>query len=475
MIWGVARGRSSVRAVARDPAPAAGARAGAPADQPGKPKDAIEKLTALGEPALRKCLTCCGVAYYHADDHQRAIEHLAPVIDRLPAGSLERREAVQVLGLSYFRDGPLHRGRAAAWRRRGTWAADNARARQHPRTGVCARPASPIAARETFARTFGVAADSAAAHRARGADDDQARVRGGRPRAELRRAIDKRSEAAAGASPARPDWRCFAAVSTKRSLLTEREIALNPSAPWPSPSWATPGRGSRSGTEAIAALQKSIWLNPFYSAPYILLGKAYMKKGEFATAEGMLHASRSARDPNNQVGPLPARRSCCSRWAGRRTPSATSTSPSACRDSRGADDPSARTWFDLLIRAFRVVVAFYSALRAPARPASRARAGSRRRRQARRTGPLPSPMSRSARACDPVVYGGIDRKRFIIETNGAGVAPRRLRQRRLAGRADAQRHTAAGRHARTRVRAPAGSAPTNRLVPQQPRTAPSRT
>ena len=51
--------------------------------------------------------------------------------------------------------------------------------------------------------------------------------------------------------------------------------------------------------EGIAALQKSIWLNPFYSAPYILLGKAYMKKGQPATAEGML--TRAIQyDPNNR-------------------------------------------------------------------------------------------------------------------------------------------------------------------------------
>ena len=47
---------------------------------------------------------------------------------------------------------------------------------------------------------------------------------------------------------------------------------------------------ARSGSKgpAIAALQRSLWLNPFYSGPYILLGRAYMKKGELGTAEGML-------------------------------------------------------------------------------------------------------------------------------------------------------------------------------------------
>ena len=51
--------------------------------------------------------------------------------------------------------------------------------------------------------------------------------------------------------------------------------------------------------EGIAALQKSLWLNPFYSAPYIVLGKAYMQKGQPATAEGMLTRAIEY-DPNNR-------------------------------------------------------------------------------------------------------------------------------------------------------------------------------
>ena len=58
-------------------------------------------------------------------------------------------------------------------------------------------------------------------------------------------------------------------------------------------------RGRRSGTTAIAALQKSLWLNPFYSGPYILLGRAYMKKEQPATAEGMLRRAIQY-DPNNR-------------------------------------------------------------------------------------------------------------------------------------------------------------------------------
>ena len=51
--------------------------------------------------------------------------------------------------------------------------------------------------------------------------------------------------------------------------------------------------------EAMAALQKSLWLNPYYSAPYILLGRLYMTKDQPATAEGMLRRAIQY-DPNNR-------------------------------------------------------------------------------------------------------------------------------------------------------------------------------
>ncbi len=39
---------------------------------------------------------------------------------------------------------------------------------------------------------------------------------------------------------------------------------------------------------AIPLLQKSIWLNPTYSGPYILLGKGYLQQKELSNAEGVL-------------------------------------------------------------------------------------------------------------------------------------------------------------------------------------------
>src|SRR5437762_1848528 len=72
----------------------------------GKPDAAIAKLRAAdaGDPRIAELL---GVAYYHANDPAHAIAMLSPQLDRLPRESLERREAVQVLGLSHYLAGHL--------------------------------------------------------------------------------------------------------------------------------------------------------------------------------------------------------------------------------------------------------------------------------------------------------------------------------------------------------------------------------
>src|SRR4030095_16138289 len=52
--------------------------------------------------------------------------------------------------------------------------------------------------------------------------------------------------------------------------------------------------------EAIRALQQSIWINPYFSGPYVLLGKAFAQTKQAAAAEDMLrHAIQL--DPNNKT------------------------------------------------------------------------------------------------------------------------------------------------------------------------------
>ena len=282
-------------AAAQDPAPAATLKQARLLIDQGKPQAAIEKIMAIAEPRQPEVSLLLGVAYYHADDHVHAIEQLTPVIDKLPEGSIERREAVQVLGLSNFVMGRFPEALPLLEATR-VWAADNAELGYVlGQTYVQTRQADR--ARETFARMFRVPPESAAAHllaaqmMIRLEFESEAEV-------ELKRAIDKdpklpRAHMLLG------QLALFRGRLEEAVLLTEREIGLNPADGMALSQLGDARLRQLRWDEGIAALQKSIWLNPFYSAPYILLGRAYMKKGQPATAEGML--TRAIQyDPNNR-------------------------------------------------------------------------------------------------------------------------------------------------------------------------------
>jgi tetratricopeptide (TPR) repeat protein len=297
MVWmtlAVASG-GPLRAAAQDHAPSPVLAQARLLINQGKPREAIETLTALDGPATPDVSLLLGVAYYHADDHRRAIEYLAPVVDRLAAGSLERREAVQVLGLSYFVMGRFAEAVPLLEATR-LWASDNAEL-GNILGQAYVQTRQPDRARETIARTFGVPADSAAAHVL--AAQIMIRLEADTAaEAELRRAIEK--------DPKLPHAHLllgqialFRGRLDEAVAFTEREIALNPASAVAFSQLGDARSRQSKWDEGIAALQKSIWINPFYSAPYILLGKAYMKKGELATAEGML--TRAVQyDPNNR-------------------------------------------------------------------------------------------------------------------------------------------------------------------------------
>ena len=260
----------------------------------GQPRAAIEKLKALGDPARTDVAQALGVAYYHADDYARAIACLAPVAAKLPVGSIERREVVQVLGLSSFLAGRF--ADAVPWlEATRTWAGNAELTYVLGQAYV--QTHQPDRARDAFASTFGLPADSAAAHLVTA----QMMIRlefEPFAESELKRAIEK--------DPRLPQAHAllgqiaiFRGRIDEGIALTEREILLNPANGMAFFQLGDAKVRQAKWDEGIAALQKSIWLNPFYSAPYIVLGRAYMKKGQPATAEGML--SRAIQyDPNNR-------------------------------------------------------------------------------------------------------------------------------------------------------------------------------
>ena len=266
----------------------------------GEPATALVKLRTLkGEGDRNREMQLAlltGVAHYHAGDVTKAIEALAPVVDRFAADSIERREAEQVLGLSLFLAGRFAEAlpRLQSTRR---WAGENSElALALGQTYVHTQ--QPDAAREVFAALFRLPADSAAAHliaaqmMIRLEQEPQAEK-------ELGRALDKDPRLPV-ANMLLGQIALFRGRFAEAVTFTERELAINPAN---AAAFSQLGDAfGRQGKwdEAIAVLQKSVWLNPYYSAPYILLGRAYTRKDQHAAAEGMFRRAIEY-DPNNRT------------------------------------------------------------------------------------------------------------------------------------------------------------------------------
>ena len=262
----------------------------------GKPSEALAKLETVGRSDDPRIAHLVGVAAYHADDYARAIATLTPLEQRFPAGSTERHEIVQVLGLSLFLAGRLEEAvpKLEATRE---WAATNLEL-AHILGQAYLQTGRVPAARQAFARTFNVVEDSAAAHLITA----QMMIR-----LQLEAPAEEELKRALAKDPALPQANLllgqlalFRGQFDESITRTKRELAI---APANANAYYQLGdayvRQSR-WDDAIAALQQSVWLNPFYSGPYILLGKAYTQKGQPATAEGMLRRAIEY-DPNNRT------------------------------------------------------------------------------------------------------------------------------------------------------------------------------
>jgi len=127
----------------------------------GQASQALEKLQALplGDARVRYLR---GVAFYHLDDPVKAIDALAPVAHSLPDGSVERKEAVQVLALSYYMAGRLKEAVPLLEETRA-WASDNVELSQVLGMAYI-QTSQNDKARVELAETFGVPPESASAH-----------------------------------------------------------------------------------------------------------------------------------------------------------------------------------------------------------------------------------------------------------------------------------------------------------------------
>jgi cytochrome c-type biogenesis protein CcmH/NrfG len=261
----------------------------------GNAKAAIPRLQSLSEAKEIRVTQLLGVAYYHAGDLQRAIDTLAPILEKLPADSAQRREAAQSLGLAHYLAG--HMAEAIPFlEQTGAWAPNNNELTYALGTAyIETRQAAK--ARGSFARMYRVAPDSAAAHLVTA----QMMIRlefQEFAEAELKQAIEKDPKLPQAHSLL-GQLAIYRARYDEGALLLEQEIALNPGDAMAYYKLGDAYTRQLKWDEAVTPLQKSIWLNPFYSGPYILLGKAYMKKKNLSTAEGMLKRAIQF-DPNNK-------------------------------------------------------------------------------------------------------------------------------------------------------------------------------
>ena len=194
--------------------------------------------------------------------------------------------------------------------------------------------------------------------------------------------------------------------------------------------WRSTGRRRLSaranGTEAIAALQRSIWLNPYFSGPYILLGKAYCRRAARGR-RGHAAAGHRATTRTTSRRTTCSRRCCSSRHAPRR--------PEGVRDRRAAAGQTSDS--DAMRERWPVGIA------AGASPGLRRRA--RGRTRDRRVG-----LARAVRRHRRAARASRARRSTAASSGSASssrptapASPSRLRPRRLARRAGAQRDAAA--------------------------------
>jgi tetratricopeptide (TPR) repeat protein len=262
----------------------------------GKAAAAIEKLRALDDQADPRVAELLGVAYYHAGDAAHAIETLQPVVTRLAEGSAERREAVQVLGLSHYLAGHIAESIPYLEEIRAAVPGDMKLAYALAMAYAQTRQADK--ARDSIARTFRLPSDSAAAYLLTGQMMN---------RLELEDLAEASLKQALAKDPKLPEVHyLLGQIAIFRSRLDEGlalmrdELALNPAHAmalyWIGDVYSRQAKWD----QAIGALQQSIWINPYFSGPYILLGKAYAKTAQPATAEEMLRRAIQY-DPNNKA------------------------------------------------------------------------------------------------------------------------------------------------------------------------------
>ena len=262
--------------------------------QQGKYDEAFAQLQAMAtkNPGLKGLSHELGTAYYKKGDYIKAIESFKQSLIEDP----DNKEAVQLLGLSYYLSGrpaeaiPLL-GKVQGWYPRANVDATYI-------LGLCyIRTKDYPQARKAFARMFEVPPDSAASYLF------TARML---LREEFDPIAEEYAQKAIALDPKLPLAHFFLGELHLKSRIPEairdfqQELALNPGHAPTYYKLADAYSRIQKFDDAERLLQRSIWLDSTSTGPYILMGKVLQKKGETElSVRALQHAL--GMDPNNSV------------------------------------------------------------------------------------------------------------------------------------------------------------------------------
>jgi tetratricopeptide (TPR) repeat protein len=263
--------------------------------QQGKYDEAIAQLQAMAAttPKTKGLQHALGLVYYKKGDYLKAADSFKQAI----AEDAADKEAVQLLGLSYYRAG--RPAEAIPYLEQvQTW---------YPQANVDAAYVLGVSyiqakdyanARKAFARMFDLAPDSGASYLL------TARMLF---RQEFTPIAEEYAQKAVAADPKLPlahqllgEIEMFTSKIPEAIKAFEQELAINPANPTTYYKLADAYSRVQKYEEAERMLQRSIWLDATATGPYVLLGKVLQKKGEPVLALGYLQRA-AAMDPNNPM------------------------------------------------------------------------------------------------------------------------------------------------------------------------------
>ncbi len=253
-----------------------------------------QEMVARLDPAAPKVAHTAGVLYFRLRDYPKAIEALTRAVQSEPPASADYRQSTFFLGQSCFLSARMPD--AISWLDRTVAAGTRTNEVYYMLGNAYIQQREPVKAREAFARMFGIAPDSAAAHLVTGQmmvrhEFEEFAVK------ELRQSLELDSRIPQ-AHYLLGELAIYRGELDRGIDEFQRELAINPNFSMVYFKMGDAYTRREDWDRAIPFLQRAVWLNPDFSGPYILLGKAYLKKNEPANAEGMLRQA-IRMDPQN--------------------------------------------------------------------------------------------------------------------------------------------------------------------------------